>query len=603
MSRNWLVVVLAVLGSLLLTYSGYRAHELSFTYDESSTLLEYVGKSYAHIISRAPTANNHVLNTILIKALSGFLPTHEFTYRLPNLLAHAMYILFSVQLLFRLYPNRSYLVLFGFIILNLNPYLIDFFSLARGYGLAAGFTLATLYFLVRWLEAKKLKWLVLCLATSILAVLSNFSLLNLFLALVSLVSAHLLLRAKGKTRQLVAIICSAILLAGLIYFPVSELISRQELFFGGDVGLWTNTIQSLLRKSVYGASENAFITAKVIVIISFVLCAFVGFRKLVLTRNPNSVSINLLALFGLILIGLQLQHWLFGTKFIMERTALFLIPIFLTLLVSSLSDFSGWSSKTALFTSFVLAVLFGSNAATAFNTNHVLDWKHEADSKAIMQSIARHETNMELYFGVEWPYSVTARFYSGYFNYPWLQIIELNGFDNKSVEPEELDLEWILNDSEPSRTGPFSIEQLTDRTMFVTYPERKIDSLLTLLDVKDGTAIFDEQFIDLYKEESVEDVHRSTWNLNISLWLRPVNGDKPPKVKLVLADDLGALRSNLCTKTSEDGWYRLQLNHRAIGTENSLAYIYVWNVENRMLESKDIRIETFTITKEARPSN
>ncbi len=597
-----MVVSLVVLGSLLLTYSGFRAHELSFTYDESSTLLEYVGQSYGHIISRAPTANNHVLNTILIKAFSSFLPAHELTYRLPNLLAHAIYMLFSVLLLIRLFPNRNYLVLFGFIVLNLNPYLIDFFSLARGYGLAAGFTMASLYFVVRWLKTKKLNWLGLCLATSMLGVLSNFSLLNLYLALVFLVVAHLLLHVRGKIWQLITVICSAIFLGGLIYMPVSELISRQELFFGGDVGLWTDTIQSLLRKSVYGASDNGFIMTKVIAIVSFILCAFVGFRNLVLTRNTNSVSVNLLVLFGLILMGLQLQHWLFGTKFIMERTALFLVPIFLSLLVASFSEISRWSSKTTLIASFVFTVLFGSNAAMAFNTDHVLDWKHEADSKTIMQSIARHETNMEVYFGVEWPYSVTARFYRDYFDYPWLQIIELNGFDNKSVEPEEIDLEWILNDSEPSRKGPASIEPLTDQAKLVIYPERKIDSLLTLLDVKDVRGFFDEQFIDLYKE-SVDSIHRSTWNLNVSLWLKPVNGDKPPKVKLVLADDFGALRSNLCAKTPEDGWYHLQLNHRATGTENSLAYVYLWNVENRILESKDIRIETFTITKEARPSN
>ncbi|MGB1318800.1 MAG: hypothetical protein ACPG5W_11355, partial [Flavobacteriales bacterium] len=98
MNRFWLNIFQFAIGLLLLFYSVYRADHLSFTYDESSTVMEFVGRNYSDILTQAPTANNHILNTILIKFCSSFLPPSELTYRLPNLVAHLLYIGFSILL-------------------------------------------------------------------------------------------------------------------------------------------------------------------------------------------------------------------------------------------------------------------------------------------------------------------------------------------------------------------------------------------------------------------------------------------------------------------------------------------------------------------------
>jgi len=72
--------------------------------------------------------------------------------RLPNILAHVVYLICTLVLLKRF--QHTILQIAGFVILNLNPFFLDFFFLARGYGLALAFLMMSLYLLVRTFEKK-----------------------------------------------------------------------------------------------------------------------------------------------------------------------------------------------------------------------------------------------------------------------------------------------------------------------------------------------------------------------------------------------------------------------------------------------------------------
>ena len=73
-------------------------------------------------------ANNHLLNTLLIYPFS-LLDLSSFL-RLPNILSGVFYIFISLKLSEHSNKNTY------FQHINLCPYLIEFFSIARGYGIS-----------------------------------------------------------------------------------------------------------------------------------------------------------------------------------------------------------------------------------------------------------------------------------------------------------------------------------------------------------------------------------------------------------------------------------------------------------------------------------
>jgi len=99
-----------------------------FSFDEAYTFMQYV---YTDNIFNVGIANNHLLNTVLMYFFS-FIGNSEFILRLPNIIFSCAYFLVSYFVSRKLnYPILS-LSIFYF-----APYLIDFFSIARGYGISA----------------------------------------------------------------------------------------------------------------------------------------------------------------------------------------------------------------------------------------------------------------------------------------------------------------------------------------------------------------------------------------------------------------------------------------------------------------------------------
>ena len=119
--KSWAAAHLLVgtVGAGLLAYTAYRAHALSFTHDESLSYLFHASRSYWSVLNEADTANNHLLNTLAMKASASLFGTDPLALRLPNLLAHAAYLGFS-WLWLRLFDRPAVLVA-GFLVLALSP--------------------------------------------------------------------------------------------------------------------------------------------------------------------------------------------------------------------------------------------------------------------------------------------------------------------------------------------------------------------------------------------------------------------------------------------------------------------------------------------------
>jgi hypothetical protein len=165
-----------------------KAARAAITIDEVATYLGYISSNVLALFNFGASANNHFLNTLLAKFFYVLGGNHEWVLRIPNLLGYAIYLLFSFLLLDRFIKNK-FIVVCGYLLLNVNPYVLDFFALCRGYGLSIGFLMPALFFFVSFLDRTiRLRpgggrHLQFSLIAAALAVLSYFGLLNVYLSL------------------------------------------------------------------------------------------------------------------------------------------------------------------------------------------------------------------------------------------------------------------------------------------------------------------------------------------------------------------------------------------------------------------------------------
>ncbi len=134
--------LLALCSAGLLLSSIHRAATTPFTIDESLSFAIFTWDP-----SWGEKANNHWLNTMLMRWCSRLLDDSEISLRLPNVLAHAVYLLSTLGLIGLVRPPA--LRMAGFVLFALNLFVLDFFSLARGYGLGMAAEAVSLYLLVQ----------------------------------------------------------------------------------------------------------------------------------------------------------------------------------------------------------------------------------------------------------------------------------------------------------------------------------------------------------------------------------------------------------------------------------------------------------------------
>ncbi len=115
-----------------------RASIQSVTIDEADTYLQWV--SPADPAHWGANANNHVLNSLLMRLVTSIFGGSAITLRAPALVGAALYI-GAVYCLVRLISPRRILQWALFMCLTYSPFVMDYLVAARGYGMASAFLL------------------------------------------------------------------------------------------------------------------------------------------------------------------------------------------------------------------------------------------------------------------------------------------------------------------------------------------------------------------------------------------------------------------------------------------------------------------------------
>ena len=405
MNNKLLKLPLLALFAALFVYVLIRANTLSFTHDESLSYTIIKGSP-----QWATSPNNHTLNTWLMQACSGVFGDREFSLRLPNVLSFLIYSAF-VFLLLKDAKSRI-ISLFGAFLLTLNPFLTDFFSVARGYGLSLGFMAASLYFFLRkdlneHTYRSFLQDFLLSMFFAALVILANLAAVNFYIALLAVFAIqHLILvffYRKVDIRQHVVFEGFFILACLPLIWGVRKLLqlnSGDQLYFGEKT--LGASLDSLIKSSLYFSEypEVVGVFVKYLIIAGLAIALATAFIQ----KFTHSRLQKILGLILLITAGFVAEHHLFNANYPAERTALLFIPL---LSLAFYECATHWHQKMQprlqpIFAGFLmvvfalpLAVHFISNA----NLQYTHTWQYDAHTKDVMVIIerenARHPDDAE----------------------------------------------------------------------------------------------------------------------------------------------------------------------------------------------------------------
>jgi hypothetical protein len=174
----------------LFGFAVVRAVRVPLTYDEAATFFRFIS-THPLTIFDFDVSTNHFLNTLLTKISYLVFGDSELALRLPNLAGYALYLYFSALVVRRL-SSRA-VGLGAFVLLNVNPYLVDYFALSRGYGLSLGLLMGAMHFFFSFLAAVRTpdagRHLTRSLAFLAAAVMANLTLIDVYAALLAVAFA------------------------------------------------------------------------------------------------------------------------------------------------------------------------------------------------------------------------------------------------------------------------------------------------------------------------------------------------------------------------------------------------------------------------------
>lgn len=391
----------------------HRAQVQSITVDEANTFLRWVDPPSAE--SWTPNANNHVPNSLLMRAAVSAFGIGHLSVRSAALLGAVVYAL-AVAGFCWLIPQRvlAWTVL---ICLLYNPFVTDYLVAARGYSLALGFLAVNIYLLTRLVIGRAndrppdlLRRTAFASAVAGLSFSANFSFAwaNASLLAAFLGWAWWLQAAAGWVPRAKLVLAAAapgtivtLLLVGSVLadFPKEELFwgtrsleemwreLRTPLFPGYNPHLVPTFLARLL-----DAAGGYLLRAVAIAAIGYLALLLWSWRRWDPDRRLRlGLAISLFLVVGVTFLAHYLQfHW-FGVLLPLERTSIFFLPLS-TAMLGMLFSVAPSNAPERLCRGFGMAVLLiGSvHFLGCLRDGYFLEWKQQADVRAAFPILRDH---------------------------------------------------------------------------------------------------------------------------------------------------------------------------------------------------------------------
>ncbi len=391
-------VMILSLGLLMGCMVIAKAWQIPVTHDEAGQILYYARLSvYDIFMFTNPWPTNHILNSLLIKLFTALMGDHLMVERLPNILAYVFLFYYSYRWSRLLFAEHLLGIIFTVALLFWVDYSFDFFSLARGYGLALSFQVAAMYHLFVYHQTERLADFWSTQLLLLLMFLSNFSWLSLWLCIEIAFVGYMLYR---KTyRRLPLVFLAGLIHLAFIYNPAKRMSETGQFIYWQSNGFYQDTFQPLVRLYFYEQKFVHFTPDLIFAIISIFSVSLVVYTFLF--RNRQKLWLFPALFFGASIVTM-LQNKILDTPFLTGRTALLFYPLAAFIFIAVLRMI--WDNPVARGIFAGLIALFCSlNFALNYAPDYVLEWKYDRNTYKVLDWIVQENEEMKpKKLGVYW---------------------------------------------------------------------------------------------------------------------------------------------------------------------------------------------------------
>ncbi len=405
-------------GAGLLCYLIARAILIPITHDEAGTILNYASKPIYDIISyQDPIPNNHLLNTLLIKFFVSIFGLQAWVCRLPNIMAGVLYLVYGIKILELLFKSEKAFIFLSLLLLIGNPYLIEFFALARGYGLSIGLLMASLYYA---LKATEYRDFTRSLILAALGVYANLTLLNYFIVLCFGVT-YFTIRSGTMDwyiiKRMTWVITSLFL---ALVIPVKKMVDTDQFHFWSKHGFYQDTFLPLLQSSLEGKKYMGDYT---LIVFSYLiglvtLMILLGTIYLIIKNKRNvlnKISLRASYLFIGSIVYNFVQNKLLDIPFLNARTALFFYPLFIVAALAIWYDFRATFPKSLIGAGILVFSVFAVfHISRCYNLHSSYEWWFDGDNKRVISILEKqhHLSNQHaISFKCNWLFQPSLTYY------------------------------------------------------------------------------------------------------------------------------------------------------------------------------------------------
>jgi len=229
----------------------------------------------------------------------------------------------------------------------------------------------------------------------------------------------------------VALLLPPVVFAPLIIIPLRQVVKAGELYYGGTESFWSDTVMSLSKAFFYyRANSLATYILPVLILCCILTALYMLYKRIKLKRWEKAKSWPLLLMLVLPALGSIVQHWLLNKPYLIDRTALFLIPLSLLLLIAVLQQGShskaiGNNLKVSL--KYSLSLFAVLTFVLGFNLSYLSDFKEHTDTEKMLVDLSEYKSQDEsnIVLGKSTYMNATINYYKLKLGLDWLQNTEL----------------------------------------------------------------------------------------------------------------------------------------------------------------------------------
>jgi hypothetical protein len=313
----------AMLGLILFAYLTARAILVPVVHDEAATFFHYIQlNSYIPWFAMWD-ANNHILNSALAHASVNLFGDSPLPLRLPNLLHFPLFALYTYRICGCL--QAPYLRKLAAAAMLTASFMLEFFALARGYGMSMAWFMAAMWHAWQYLHTGALRHQWYTWAAMLLALLANMSLMNSLTAMGLIFGFYTLLQRRTWQATHIA---SMVLGGGTLFCAAAYYALKLKV-----LGLlYTGSIAGLVKATAFSFARFQFDLphlwfALVLTCIGAAACLWLLWRFLSGNGTWTMGRLAAMVLLANALAAVFLEI-LLNVNYPEERTAIYFVPLF-----------------------------------------------------------------------------------------------------------------------------------------------------------------------------------------------------------------------------------------------------------------------------------